>query len=138
MPGRFGIAIASTNRCGKLPAGEQRRTELNVIEAQRVLLQRGQVAFFFDHAGEKSGIRLAQLAQQHEDADVLQQAGDERLVARLIPQLLGEQPGRDGARQRVRPIPAQLRAATSANSASGKLNPSTSSFSGLMPNRPIA
>src|SRR5687768_8065155 len=68
----------------KLPARQERGAELRMIETKRVLLQCGEMAFFLDGAAQEAGVRLTQLLQQHENANVLQQAGDESLVACLV------------------------------------------------------
>jgi hypothetical protein len=65
----------------QLPPRKQRRAELHVVKTKRVVLERCQLTLLFNHAREKSRVRLAQLAQQDEYANVLQQPGSERLVA---------------------------------------------------------
>ena len=92
----------------QLPARQQRRAQLIVIESQRVLLERRQMTLLLDDASQEFCIRLAQLAEQHQNSNVLQQTGNERLIARLSPHLLGNQPRRHRPRQCICPIPFQL------------------------------
>ena len=92
----------------QVPLPHQRRTELDVVEAQRVPLERRQVRPLVNHAGEQLHIRRTELAQHHQDADVLHHPGDERLVARFAPELGRQLPGGDGPRERRPPVPLQL------------------------------
>ncbi len=79
-----------------------------MVEAQAVALESGEVRPLYDHAGEQFRVRLAQIAQQRQDADVLHHARNERLVAFFLPELGGKLASRDSAGERRPPIPSQL------------------------------
>ena len=89
------------------PASQQPRRQLGVDEAERLELHRRQVHAAAHDPIEKSGVGLAELLHQQQDADVLQQAGDEGVVAGDAPEAFAQFPGGHRLGQRVPPVPAQ-------------------------------
>src|SRR4051812_7064166 len=80
-------------RCGnrfhesrwQLPSRKQCAAQLKMVKSKRVLLERRKVTLLVNHAGKKLGVSRSKFAQQHEDANILQQTRNEGFVARLPP-----------------------------------------------------
>ena len=61
----------------------------------------------FLHALHEVSIRLAEILNQHQHADVLQQAGDKSFITRQLPDRLGDFTSSDCLDRRASPIPLQ-------------------------------
>ena len=78
------------------PVFEQCGGQLQMIKAEGIDFQSPQVDSLLDHARQELRIRLLQLAQQHQHANVLKQPGKKRVVARTVEQLLADLTGGNG------------------------------------------
>ena len=94
-------------RIGQAPAIEQPGRQHGMVEAQRFRLQHRQAVALSARSFQALDVRLAKLLYQQKDTQVLQQPGDERFVARFVPESLGDAARGHGLGKRVSPIVPQ-------------------------------
>ena len=123
---------------GSFRAAQQSCGEGRMGEAQRLGFQRGQFEMAGQRCLDESGVGPAQLLQQQQQPQVLQQPGQESLVAGHPPQVLGHLPRGNRLGQGPPPIPGQRVGFQVQNRPAGRLKLSTRSFKGLMPKSPKA
>ena len=94
-------------RFRKVPLLQQPGRQLRVRETHGSLLDRAKIEAMAHGPIEKSGIRLSQLLEEQEYAQVVEQARQEGFVAGNPPQTMAQFPAGDRLGQRVLPIPQE-------------------------------
>ena len=106
-PDHFGIEIpldGFDQRLGQFPVREEPGGKCRVVEAHRFGFHRDQVLAVGVGFFQQSRVRLAQLLDQQQLGQVLEQPGDKGVVARLVPNPLADFASGDGLGQRVPPV----------------------------------